>query len=263
MDVFVQYSDDEQPEIPINGCGEAKRCLGDQTSRMSLEGNNIYIFGTEKGKPAQFSHNPLFPSNTSTSLPPATPSPSKTTLPPRPLPIPHRRSLMSPLHTPSLADLSLTTRPPKPARKLLVLHQRPRVSKDVWVKVVPHFVLGVDFAFPFEATNRSEAVRWNRLVGWVLRATHLDGGRMLPRNCACLSIPHRSSGTAELLSFCLMDCPFGSRSGWKERVGLEVMEIHGVMTAAAESWVSMNQASSVLSAGEASWEELLSLREVR
>jgi hypothetical protein len=53
---------------------------------------------------------------------------------------------MLPKHTPLLIDFFLTARPLKPARELLVFHQRPRITQNVWVEVIPDFVLGVDFS---------------------------------------------------------------------------------------------------------------------
>lgn len=65
------------------------------------------------------------------------------------LPTPFRRSSMDPNHTPTLRHASLAARPPEPARKPLILHQRPRISQHIRIELVPHFVVLVDFAFSY------------------------------------------------------------------------------------------------------------------
>lgn len=63
-----------------------------------------------------------------------------------PTPPPNRHSLMPPNHTPPPPNLPLTTRPPKPRRETLILHQRPGVAAHVRVEIAPDGVRGVDFA---------------------------------------------------------------------------------------------------------------------
>ena len=33
-------------------------------------------------------------------------------------------------------------------------HQRPRIAEDVWIEIIPHLVLGVDFSFACESRQR-------------------------------------------------------------------------------------------------------------
>lgn len=61
-------------------------------------------------------------------------------------------------HTSFLVDLFLAAGPLEPARKVLILHQRPRIAKYVWIEVIPDLVLRVDFSLACRSCQRCAAM---------------------------------------------------------------------------------------------------------
>ena len=104
-------------------------------------------------------------------------------------------------HTPFFSYSPFTARPPEPARKILILHQGPCVAVVVWVKVLPDWVRGLDFAFAFLGW-----VRGGMGVGRRGCETYLGGGRRF--------LPLRLSFLLSLVLMMRGFVRFGSVRSW-------------------------------------------------